>query len=164
MKKNNQTFLMLVILAFGLCTFNACKDTEEALPVETSAVFSQSFTAKVNGVAFEPDFSSGILSTQTSTILITGSMADGEQIQLFVPMSITPGEYEFSNPFSGSIVQGYYGINDDDFEFARPVEDKMQITSHNTTARQISGTFAFQVDIKGEGLFNITDGVFSVKY
>lgn len=163
MKKSTYSTVFLVLL--GLCTFiSSCKDKEEDILDQNKSSFTQSFSAKVNGTAFSPEFVSGILSTQTNTIVITGSMADGEQIQLFVPTNVSRGEYAFSNPLGGTIVQAYYGVNDDDYEFARPVEDKMTVTSHNVTAKQISGTFAFQSDIEGKGVFNITEGSFSVSY
>lgn len=164
MKNSNKSIVVVVLFIAFSFSLGSCKDDSDIVIENDNSGFSQSFTAKVNGSLFEPEFVTGILSPQTSTIVITGSMVDGEQIQLFVPTNVVPGEYSFSNPLSGTIVQAYYGETDEDYAFARPVEDKMQVTSHNTSTKQITGTFAFQADIQGKGVFVISDGSFSVSY
>ncbi len=125
---------------------------------------NNSFSAKVDGVAFEEDLLSGILinSAGISNINIVATKNNVDSIGLTFPVDITPGDYDFTfgvapigqytifTPFSSNIADGSFTI-----------------TTHDVSNKRIVGTFSFVAEAFGGGAtgsFDITEGSFDVTY
>ena len=72
-----------------------------------------SFTAVVNGKDFTAKFAEGHITEITNTLLLSGSMGNGEDIQLFLPQDTGAGTYSYDMG-----IQGKYQKTDEDFSFA----------------------------------------------
>lgn len=60
-----------------------------------------SFTAVVNGKDFTAKFAEGHITEITNTLLLSGSMGNGEDIQLFLPQDTGAGTYSYDMGIQG---------------------------------------------------------------
>ena len=120
---------------------------------------NNSFTAVVNGKDFAAKFADGHITEITHTLLLSGSMGDGEDIQLFLPQDIGAGTYSYDMG-----IQGKYQKTDEDFVFANA--GQLIIETHDTKSNYIKGSFNFT----GKPLhsdtatYTVENGSFSVRY
>ncbi len=154
-----KTFLVLFSVLLSL----ACQ--KEGIPGKNS------FYCKVNGKEFEPRFIHGQISSISNVLLLTGSQADGEEIQLLMPPEIQPGTYTLNNSEenpniiqNGFLLQVKYQQNDESFGFNKT--GVLVISEHNTSGKQITGTFEFTTMpvTGGSQTFTISEGTFNMSY
>lgn len=120
---------------------------------------STSFFAKVDGVEFDEQT---LIATEASGILgIIAQKSDGTSITIQVPSDITAGTYDLS---SFTYNATYTQMSPTTATLAD--SGSLAITSHDTSARSIVGTFNFVSTPTGATTpeFTITDGSFSVSY
>ena len=158
--KTTMYFLKVLMIAL----FVSCGSDDDG----NNSGSNDSFFAKVNGQDYNPTFVTAFNTSITSTVLITGSMGNGEELQLFVPVDITTGTYNWSDINETFFVQGIYtpaGANNaDDSGFAKT--GSLTITSVNQENKTMQGTFSFVSDptVNGGIVYNVTEGSFSVTY
>ncbi|HBT10390.1 MAG TPA: hypothetical protein DEB18_13355, partial [Leeuwenhoekiella sp.] len=118
-----------------------------------------SFTAVVNGKDFTAKFAEGHITEITNTLLLSGSMGNGEDIQLFLPQDTGAGTYSYDMG-----IQGKYQKTDEDFSFANA--GQLIIESHDTKNKYIKGSFNFtSKPMNSEAAsYTIENGSFSVHY
>lgn len=146
------------ILAFILPILIMSSCGQQETTQKVSQTTTNSLTAEVNGKPYEAIHVSGFISPVTKTLLLTGAMGTGEDIQLFLPKNITSGTYDFTT------IQGKYQENDEQSGFA--VRGTLTIASHNTTRKNIKGSFYFTTKplLEGNPSFDITEGSFDITY
>lgn len=134
------------------------------IPRSSQPVSKDNFTAKVDGVVFEDIslFANEITIGSTDLISISANRSLSETIGINLNADITPGEYDFGSFITQSYPTGQYSVNGNTYE----AEGKLTITSHDTTAKRISGTFNFDATdiLTGTPIHSITDGDFNVSY
>ena len=127
-------------------------------------ISEDTFTAKVDGIVFQEIslFTTANTIGTTNLISITANKSLNETISLNLNEDITPGEYDFGSFITQSYPTGLYTIDDDIYE----ADGKIIITSHDTNAKKISGTFNFDASpvISTTVAHSITEGAFSVSY
>jgi len=127
-----------------------------------------SFFAKVNGQDYNPTFVTAFNTTITNTVLVSGSMSNGEELQLFIPADITTGTYNWSDINEAFFVQGIYtpAGSDDANDSGFADTGSLTITSVNQENKTMQGTFSFVSDptVNGGIVYTITEGSFSVTY
>lgn len=150
------SLLLLLALVFNL---SSC-DKKEDPPTS-----SNKFFAKVNGIDYQPAFINGFHTTSLQTLLLSGSMGDGEEIQMQIPVSLTPGSYAWGDP-NGPFLLAFYQRSDVDQDFAFANSGVLTIISHDKTQMKISGTFSFTTDsfLTDGSVFQITEGSFEITY
>ena len=130
----------------------------------TSSFSEDNFTAKVNGVIFDEIslFGNSITVGSTELISISANKSLTESISFNLNADITPGEYDFGSFVTQSYPIGQYAVSGNIYE----AEGKITITSHNATAKTISGNFNFDASpiTNTTPVFSITEGAFSVSY
>lgn len=110
---------------------------------------ADSFTAKVNGVLFDP---AEISATSTAnSIVILGNTAD-ESIVITVPVAVEAGSYTL--PRSGYTAK-YQNADGPQATSGGAIN----ITEHNPLLKTIKGNFSFITDMS-----EVTEGVFEVTY
>lgn len=125
---------------------------------------SNTFSAKIDGVAFTP---TQITGSSSSGQLIIGASNGTKSIALSVLSTIAVGTYTMD--FFGTS-QGIYNPTlsaTGTTYVASAATSKLTITEHNTATKSIKGTFNFKgTELAGTGTtsFLITEGAFSVKY
>ncbi|WP_281298876.1 DUF6252 family protein [Flavobacterium limnophilum] len=123
---------------------------------------NNSFSAKMDGVAFTPTYINGLSSS--GFITIVGRRGTIENIGLVFPNTIAPGTYNYSwldTDFRGQYIKN----NNADGSGIFGGDGSVTITSHDKVNKKIVGTFKFTANsfIVSE-THNITDGTFSVSY
>jgi hypothetical protein len=142
---------ILPILIISSC--GQQETTQKVLQTTTN-----SLKAEVNGNPYEAVHVSGFISPVSQTLLITGAMGTGEDIQLFLPKDIASGTYDFTT------IQGKYQQNDELGGFA--VRGDVTIITHDTTRKNIKGSFYFTTKpiLEGNPSFDVTEGRFDITY
>ncbi len=117
-------------------------------PVETTL---DAFTARVNGVIFNPTV---ISSAINSGVLRVSGQTSNTSTNIFVPLGVAPGTYdmEAGGTYSGTYVNAA--------GTAVSTSGTLTIVSNNTDDRIMVGEFVFET---AEG-FTITDGEFTINY
>ena len=125
---------------------------------KASQTLTNSLKAQINGKPYEAVHVSGFITPGLHTLLLTGAMGTGEDIQLFLPEDIAAGTYDFTT------IQGKYQENEEESGFA--VSGALTIASHNTTSKNIKGTFYFTTKplLEGNPSFDVTEGSFDISY
>ncbi|WP_299211983.1 DUF6252 family protein [uncultured Dokdonia sp.] len=146
--------LFLFILPILMMSSCGQQETKQ----KSSQTLTNTLKAKINGKPYDAVHVSGFIPPNLNTLLLTGAMGTGEDIQLFLPKDIASGTYDFLK------VQGKYQENDEQSGFAK--SGALTITSHNTTRKNIKGTFYFTTKplIEGDPSFNVTEGIFDITY
>ncbi|MFC4635204.1 DUF6252 family protein [Dokdonia ponticola] len=155
MKTINFTrILFLCILPVVIMSSCGQQETKQ----KASQTLTNSFTAEVNGKPYEAVHVTGFITPGLHTLLLTGAMGTGEDIQLFLPEDITAGTYDFPS------IQGKYQENEEQSGFA--TNGTLTILSHSTTNKTIKGSFHFTTKplLKGDPSFDITEGSFDISY
>lgn len=149
-------FIRVCICILPLLIISSCG--EKGANSKNIQTGSSHFTAIINEKPYKAVHISGFVTLPTNTLLLTGAMGNGEDIQLFLPKDITAGTYDFPS------IQGKYQENDEQFGFA--TNGTLTIDSHRTTNKTIKGSFHFTTKpaIEGDPSFTITDGSFNVSY
>ncbi|PHQ27892.1 DUF6252 family protein [Leeuwenhoekiella nanhaiensis] len=150
--KTFKSFAIITLLL--LLSLTACQNSNTSSPVS-----SNSFTAVVNGEDFKAQFVDGQITVITNTLLLSGSMGDGEDIQLFLPQDIGAGTYSYETG-----IQGKYQKTDEDFVFAN--SGQLIIETHDTESKHIKGSFNFTgkpMD-SDTATYTVENGSFSVHY
>lgn len=146
--------LFLCILPIIMLSSCGQQETKQ----KASQTLTNSLKAQVNGEPYEAIHVTGFITLASNTLLLTGAMGNGEDIQLFLPKDITAGTYDFPS------IQGKYQENDEQFGFA--TNGTLTIDSHSTTNKTIKGSFHFTTKpaTEGDPSFTLTDGSFNVSY
>jgi hypothetical protein len=117
-------------------------------------------TATVDGNGFTATLVTATLNA--GSISITGTSDDGSTISLTIPGDASAGSsYDPGDLFGGSAatfgsLQG---------AFLAVVGSTLEVTSHDTNANTITGTFSFEGEpFFGSGTVNVTNGNFDVTY
>jgi len=156
MKVKNYIYISFFFL---LCLFttSSCNQQKDTKRVSGT---TNSLTAAVNGKSYNAIHVTGFISTIPNTLLLTGAMGTGEDIQLFLPKEVTSGTYKFED----LLVQGKYQENEELSGFA--TRGTVTITTHDIGKKQIEGTFYFTTKplVKGNPSFDITEGIFKIAY
>ncbi|WP_130735801.1 DUF6252 family protein [Flavobacterium sp. J27] len=150
---------------FSLSLFSCSKNDDNNPPTSENTFF-----CKLDGTAYNPPNATGLISTITNTLVITGSTGSNSQkIQIFLPKDIAVGTYtQFYDYNADEFIQMYYSppnSNDaDDDGFATSGE--LVITQHDVNNKKIKGTFHFVTDpsINGNNVWNVTEGTFNITY
>ena len=123
------------------------------------------FLAKVNGVDYNPEFKTAFLTSITSTILVSGQMADGEAIQIFIPSTLSVGTYPFAQE-DGEFVQAIYQETDADaLDGAFASSGSITISTLDSESKKISGTFSFSGTVTNTGeAISVTEGQFDLNW
>ncbi|GAA0873123.1 hypothetical protein GCM10009117_22700 [Gangjinia marincola] len=157
-----KSLTLLLLVAISLISCNNDDDNDPGNPS------NDTFFAVVDGEDYDPPFVSAFNTTSINTVIITGAMGNtAEQIQIFVPVDIVPGTYEWFDD-DQAFVQGYYSpptSNDaDDDGFAD--SGSITITENDIQNRRISGTFNFVSEpaVNGGAVYTVTNGSFSVTH
>lgn len=129
---------------------------------DVPAPTGNTFTAKLDGVAFVPTNISGI--SNSGRISIIGRKGTIQNISLSLISSVVPGTYDLDN--SGDYVGQY--VKDATPEGSSFAADGGSVTiiSHNTTTKRIKGTFEYTATsfLLPSEIYEITDGTFEVTY
>ncbi|MEM7108883.1 MAG: DUF6252 family protein, partial [Bacteroidota bacterium] len=129
------------------------------LVVEADILGNNEFSAKVDGVDFQPNIIGGTVAV--GTIVLSFSKNSGETIGLTVPSNINNGSYTLGG--LGSTYSASYIKSATESFFAD--SGTLTITNHNTDSKQIEGTFNFTATpLFGSGSISITEGSFQVNY
>ncbi len=134
---------------------------------EVNQTFNNTFTAKVNGVDFDPTLIYG--SKAYGIISITGSENGSfPSIGLSVPDNVVPGTYSMS-PYGST--KGLYNVANNAnsmYSAASGSGGTITVTVHNTTDDIIEGTFAFtatpNMGSTATDSHAITNGTFEIEY
>lgn len=166
--KKSFAFVMLIA---GV-SLSSCKKEETApetpTPTPTPA-FTESFSAKVDGVTFNNTIYTGQESAGAGIISIVAS-ANGSfpSIGLSMSNTITPGTYTFDGAFGTK--RGMYNVSNsaNDIYAAGSGTGTLVITSHNMSTNQIVGTFSYTATpVMGStntDSHTISEGAFSLQY
>ncbi len=156
------------VLAIAIA-FSSCKkdDTDPEGDQSGNPVFTESFSAKVDGATFNETILNALEFTASSKIVISASANSSfPAIGLHMPNNIAPGTYTFN----GSTIQGLYNVGQtmNDVYASAIGTGTLTITSHNTSTKQIEGTFSYVATPapgnSNTNSFNITEGSFAVDY
>ena len=150
--KTIKSFAVITLLL--LLSLPACQNSKA-----DSNPSNNNFIAVVNGEDFKAKFVSGHVTVITNTLLLTGGMGDGEDIQLFLPQDIGAGTYSYETG-----IQGKYQKTDEDFVFAN--SGQLIIETHDTEGKHIKGSFNFTgkpMD-SDNATYTVENGSFSVHY
>ena len=130
---------------------------------------TDTFRVKISGTQWIPPT---IIAVKTpavpplpASIAITGSdAASGKSVGLVFPPDITPGNYIFD--FTGGTYLGIYNPNTNPQNAQVALLGTLQILSHNTTTKRVTGNFNFRsAELLNPLAFTIlTEGYFSVTY
>ncbi|WP_397445114.1 DUF6252 family protein [Polaribacter sp. R77954] len=135
------------------------------IPISTQPVFEDSFAAKVDGVVYQEIslFASSITIGTKNLININANKTLTETITFNFNETITPGEYDFGSFSNQTYPTGSYT---DDLGNTYEAVGKITITSHDTSAKIISGTFNFNATPVASTTVAhaITEGSFRVSY
>lgn len=148
------SILFLFILPIIFTTSCGQQETKQ----KASQTLTNSFKAEINGKPYEAVHVTGFITPGLNTLLLTGSMGTGEDIQLFLPEDITAGTYDFPT------IQGKYQENEEQSGFA--TNGTLTILSHSTANKTIKGSFYFTTKplLKGDPSFDVTEGSFDITY
>jgi Family of unknown function (DUF6252) len=106
-------------------------------------------SALVNNIPFDPSMVTG---TDTGNSIIVSGTTSSNSILIRVPVTVEPGDYTLPmNGFQATYAQNGAGQD--------ATDGVITITSHDTTANHIIGTFTFQA-----GANLVTSGQFDVNY
>lgn len=146
----------MLVFILSLLIMSSCGQQETSQKILQTT--TNSFKAEVNGKSYKAIHVSGFISPVSKTLLLTGAMGTGEDIQLFLPKDITAGTYDFST------IQGKYQENEEKSGFA--VRGNVIIIAHDTTNTSIKGSFYFTTKplLEGHPSFDITEGNFDITY
>ena len=162
-----KTFFLNTFFLFSFFTLSlfSCSKSDDNNPSTANTFF-----CKIDGVDYNPPNATGLISSISNTLVITGATgSNAEQIQIFVPKDITVGTYtQFYDYNANEFIQMYYSPptsqDADDDGFAN--SGQLVITEHDTNAKRIKGTFNFVTNpsINGGAVWNVTEGSFTITY
>lgn len=158
----------------GTFEFKVWRATDNTFKTITDGVFSNvtystsvsgggnnTFTVKIDNVTFTPAIIAGTVNF--GNILISAADNQGSKaVGLNVPETVTPGTYTI-----GTIGDMYYGTyNPNSTTYTVSNSGTVIITSHNTTTKNIVGSFNFVSAPFGGGgtSYNLTNGAFNITY
>ncbi|WP_299674650.1 DUF6252 family protein [uncultured Dokdonia sp.] len=155
MKITNYIYVLLFVIT--TLSVSSCGQQGKNQSVHAS---TNSLKAAINGKAYKAVHVTGFISTIPNTLLLTGAMGTGEDIQLILPKEITPGVY----PFEDLLVQGKYQQDEESAGFA--IRGAVTITTHDVASKKIEGIFDFTTKpiVKENPSFDITRGTFKIAY
>lgn len=130
--------------------------------------------AKIDGLTYQPQFVNAFNSTMLSSIGITASQNNGEEIGIRFSKDISAGTYPIeSGMYTGlskGIVMYYSKPNNDNESFeGQAVTGQLVITKNDIANKKVAGTFYFTTNDKGitnepVQVWKITEGSFIVTY
>ncbi|TRX61423.1 hypothetical protein FNH22_05035 [Fulvivirga sp. M361] len=136
--------------------FNTVGYTDSVVPIDDN-----SFSVKVNGVAFEPELISGAIVAGKLTLVFNNGAVQGISIDL--PTNVSTGTQNLGG-FGTAISALYYlgSVRYSSFNGSGAVI----VTQHDTTNKRIEGTFSFDAEEwpLGSGTVSITEGEFALTY
>lgn len=160
------TFKRIFTVCFIACTLTSCSTDDDNADDSPNNSDGSTFSAKINGTDYNPDFKTAFLSSTVSTILVTGSTGSGESLQLFIPPTLSEGTYDFGFDVTTSPIIAFYQEADgdaDDGAFAS--SGTITISTLNTETRRISGTFSFTGMVENTGeTIAVTEGQFNLTW
>jgi len=118
------------------------------------------FTVKIDNVNWVPNLITGTMNNGEITIVASNTTGT-KAINLLVPDNIAPGTYLLDG--SGSEEAYYYASSS---QIGVSISGSLNITSHNTTTKNIVGTFNFIAEdiILQTTTWNISNGTFNINY
>lgn len=129
------------------------------LVIEEDIIGNNEFSAKVDGVSFQPNVIAGTVSI--GNIVLNFSKTNGESIALTLPTSVGNGTYTLGG--LGSTYSAVYARSASESYFANG--GTLTITNHNTASDLIEGNFNFNGTLLlGGGSVSVTEGSFKVNY
>ena len=163
MSHNKTSLTSLLAFCLLFVTAISCSSDDDN---QSNSDTSQSFFAKVNGIDYNPEFVTGFETEISNALVITGSMGDGEQMQIFLSATTPIGTYDFADD-TNLAIQAYYQATDgsanDVAAFA--ISGSLTINTLDTTNQKVSGTFNFSGIVPNTGeTFTVSDGTFNVSY
>lgn len=152
----------LIAVLFLTVSITSCSTDDDN---SSSSGDNAVFFAKVNGVDYNPEFKTAFLTVSLGNILVSGQMADGEAIQLFIPSSLAPGTYPFAQEDTISAQAFYQETDADALDGAFGTSGSLTITTLNTDTKKISGTFSFSGTVTNTGeVITVTEGQFDLNW
>lgn len=150
-------YIYNLLFTISLLNLISCGQQGKNQSVHSS---TNSLKAMVNGKSYEAVHVTGFISLVPNTLLLTGAMGTGEDIQLILPKEVVPGTYLFED----LLVQGKYQQNEESAGFA--IRGVVTVTTHDVISKKIEGTFNFTTKpiIKENPSFDITGGTFNITY
>ncbi|WP_344930993.1 DUF6252 family protein [Aquimarina addita] len=151
-----KVLIKVVCVAFVFMTMSCGSDDDSS-----SDSGSDSFFTKIDGVAYNPEFVNGFITTFGTNIFISGSQANGDNVVINFPISAVAGE-----TFTVEDLQFVASFDTSDGRAFLSSEGSVTITTHNTESQRISGTFSFIANpLESNGAtFTFTEGTFDVSY
>lgn len=134
----------------------------EKIPyVESVAPTSSTLSADIDGTTFNATSVTGVIAFGMFTI--NGSDGTGSKtIALTIPPDIAAGTYNLTSPGFSDYGAQY---NADANTFLTADSGTLIITEHNTTSKEIKGTFDFEAsDFVGSASASLSNGVFELSY
>lgn len=156
-------FRFTYILIFLMLTFLSCKKETEPVPtpIPVEPVFTQGFSAKVDGVIFEETSLTATEDVATNSISVVASKSPYPAIKLIFMNTITPGYYAFNGPSGPS--RGLYYLSETEEFAAFPSTGTLKILSHDTITNRIEAEFFYLAEFDNDD-HNITEGSFKLIY
>ncbi|MBU2927943.1 DUF6252 family protein [Winogradskyella psychrotolerans] len=119
------------------------------------------FSVKINGTDYNPQFVNGLITVIGSTITISGSESNGDNVVINFPISAEAGD-----TFAVADTQFVASYDASNGDSALSSSGSITITAHNTETQKVSGTFNFVGDpiLTGGTTYSFTEGTFEVTY
>lgn len=158
----------------GTFTFKVYRDSDSTHFDVTEGVFDQipytatlppasggdTLSAKIDGTFWAAESITSLVYGEQ--LAISGATSDlSKSIILSMPRTVVPGTYALSVANGG-----YYGVYSVGAVSLTSDSGTLTITAHNTTTKQITGSFSFSASdpLGGGGSAALTEGYFSVTY
>jgi hypothetical protein len=152
-----------VLLIFSL-VFVSCEN--EPLEPELLSTTENSFFCKINGVDFIPEVVNGTPNAGAEVALVQGTIGNiVENLGIFIPNSLSPGEYQLSQLPSVSEISVQYFSPAVTGSESFVGEGTVTIITNSST--NISGTFEFVVRSfidQNSPVLNVTEGSFNLSF
>jgi hypothetical protein len=156
-------FRFTYILIFLMLTFLSCKKDTEPMPtpIPLEPVFTQGFSAKVDGVIFEETSLTATEDVATNSITVIASKSPYPAIKLIFMNTIAPGIYAFNGPSGPK--RGLYYLSETEEFAAFSSTGTLKIISHDLSTNRIEAEFFYLAEL-GNDDYNITEGSFKLEY
>ncbi|HTA81397.1 MAG TPA: hypothetical protein VK783_00555 [Bacteroidia bacterium] len=149
MKKTILKFAAITVLAI---TLNACSKNNSSTP-STPASTTPSFTATMNGTATT---FTGSATSGSNYFQITGINTSTYTVELFLYKFAGAGTYSIA---TNNGTDSYPSVSTQSGQSWYTGTGSVTISSYNTTAKTISGTFS--LNLSGSGSLTVTNGSFA---
>ena len=158
MKHLKKNLTVIVLFSFVLLV-SACSKDDDSNTKDNGT--SGTFTAKINGTDYNPEFVNGYIIAFNTSISISGSESSGNNVVVSFPIDAGAGD---TFTVDGLEFIASYDSSNGDAVIAS--EGSITITAHDTVAQTVSGTFSFvgKPLVNGGTTYTVTAGSFSSSY